>query len=235
VATHLTKQYGAVTAVDDVSFALDPGTLTGFVGANGAGKSTTLRMLLGLTRPTSGTATIGGKRYGDLVDPLRSVGALTDPDVFHPGRSGRNALRVLARTSGIPVARVDELLESVDLVAAARKRVGSYSTGMRQRLGLAAALLGDPPALILDEPSSGLDPVGIHWLRGLLRRFADEGRTVLVSSHQLAELGQIVDDVILIDRGRLVVRGSAGELMERHGAASLEELYLGILTKGSSS
>jgi ABC-2 type transport system ATP-binding protein len=235
VATHLTKQYGAVMAVDDVSFALDPGTLTGFVGANGAGKSTTLRMLLGLTRPTSGTATIGGKRYGDLVDPLRSVGALTDPDVFHPGRSGRNALRVLARTSGIPVARVDELLESVDLVAAARKRVGSYSTGMRQRLGLAAALLGDPPALILDEPSNGLDPVGIHWLRGLLRRFADEGRTVLVSSHQLAELGQIVDDVILIDRGRLVVRGSAGELMERFGAASLEELYLGIVTKGSSS
>ena len=234
-ATHLTKQYGAVTAVDDLSFSLAPGAVTGFVGANGAGKSTTLRMLLGLTRPTSGTATIDGKKYADLPDPIRSVGALTDPDVFHPGRSGRNALRVLAQASRIPMDRVDELLELVDLLPAAGRRVGSYSTGMRQRLGLAAALLGDPATLILDEPSNGLDPRGISWLRGLLRRFADEGRTVLVSSHQLAELGQIADDVILIDHGRLVVRGSATQLMDGYRVASLEELYLAIVTKESTS
>jgi ABC-2 type transport system ATP-binding protein len=232
---HLTKQYGPVMAVDDLTFSVEPGTLTGFVGANGAGKSTTLRILLGLTRPSSGTATIGGKKYADLQDPVRSVGALTDPDVFHPGRSGRNGLRVLARASRIPVTRVEELLDFVDLRPAAQRRVGSYSTGMRQRLGLAAALLGDPPTLILDEPSTGLDPIGISWLRGLLRRLADEGRTVLVSSHQLAELGQIVDDVVLIDHGRLVVRGSATDLMDRHGAATLEELYLGIVAKESTS
>ena len=235
VVSHATKRYGAITAVDDLTFTLEPGTLTGFVGANGAGKSTTLRMLVGLTRPTSGTALIDGNRYGDLPDPARTVGALTDPDVFHPGRSGRNALRVLARTSRIADRRVDEVLEMVDLTSAARRRVGSYSTGMRQRLGLAAALLGDPPALILDEPASGLDPLGVHWLRGLLRVFVDDGRTVLVSSHLLAELGQIVDDVILIDHGRLIARGSAAELMANHRAASLEELYLGIVTKGARS
>jgi ABC-2 type transport system ATP-binding protein len=235
VVANATKRYGAVTAVDDLTFTLEPGTLTGFVGANGAGKSTTLRMLVGLTRPTSGTATIDGRQYRDLPDPARTVGALTDPDVFHPGRSGRNSLRVLARVSRIADERVDEVLEMVALTSDARRRVGSYSTGMRQRLGLAAALLGDPPALLLDEPASGLDPVGVHWLRGLLRAFVDEGRTVLVSSHLLAELGQIADDVILIDHGRLVARGSVPELMAHHRAASLEELYLGIVTKGAQS
>ena len=232
---HLTKRYGAVTAVDDLTFALDPGTITGFVGANGAGKSTTLRMLLGLTRPTSGSALIDGRPYADLREPARTVGALTDLDVFHPGRSGRKALRVLAAASRIPEERVDELVEVVGLADAAHRRVGGYSTGMRQRLGLAAALLGDPSILVLDEPANGLDPVGIHWLRGLLRQLAGEGRTLLVSSHQLAELAQTVDDVLLIHAGRLVARGSTADLMARHRAESLEELYLDIVTKGSSS
>jgi ABC-2 type transport system ATP-binding protein len=232
---HLTKRYGAVTAVDDLSFTLEPGSITGFVGVNGAGKSTTLRMLLGLTRPTSGTATIDGLRYADLPDPAHAVGALTDPDVFHPGRSGRNALRVLARPSRIHDRRVDEVLELVDLAGAARRRVGGYSTGMRQRLGLAAALLGDPPTLVLDEPANGLDPMGIAWLRGLLRGLADQGRTLLVSSHQLAELAQTVDDVIVIHRGRLVARGSTAELMGRHQSASLEELFLDLVSNGTRS
>jgi ABC-2 type transport system ATP-binding protein len=232
---HLTKRYGAITAVDDLSFTLEPGSITGFVGVNGAGKSTTLRMLLGLTRPTSGTATIDGRRYADLPDPAHAVGALTDPDVFHPGRSGRNALRVLARPAGIHDRRVDELLELVDLAGAARRRVGGYSTGMRQRLALAAALLGDPPTLVLDEPANGLDPMGIAWLRGLLRGLADQGRTLLISSHQLAELTQTVDDVILIHRGRLVARGSTAELMGRHQSASLEELFLDLVSNGTQS
>jgi ABC-2 type transport system ATP-binding protein len=232
---HLTKRYGAVTAVDDLSFSLEPGSITGFVGANGAGKSTTLRMLLGLTRPTSGTATIDSLPYADLPDPARAVGALTDPNVFHPGRTGRNALRVLARPAGIDDRRVDEVLELVDLTDAARRRVGGYSTGMRQRLGLAGALLGDPPTLVLDEPANGLDPMGISWLRGLLRGLADQGRTLLVSSHQLAELAQTVDDVILIDHGRLVARGSTADLMARHQSASLEELFLDLVSKGARS
>ena len=235
VVSNLTKCYGAVAAVENVTFTLEPGTLTGFVGANGAGKSTTVRMLLGLTRPTAGTATIDGKPYAALTDPTRTVGALTDPFVFLPGRSGRSALRVLARASRIPDSRVDMMLELVDLLPYARRRVGSYSMGMRQRLGLAVALLGDPAVLILDEPANGLDPFGVHWLRGLLRTFADEGRTVLVSSHLLAELEQVADHVILIDHGRLVAQGAAADLMARHRAASLEELYLGIVTKGSPS
>ncbi|HEY9350167.1 MAG TPA: ATP-binding cassette domain-containing protein [Acidothermales bacterium] len=235
VVSNLTKCYGAVAAVENVTFTLEPGTLTGFVGANGAGKSTTVRMLLGLTRPTAGTATIDGKPYAALTDPTRTVGALTDPFVFLPGRSGRSALRVLARASRIPDSRVDMMLELVDLLPYARRRVGSYSMGMRQRLGLAVALLGDPAVLILDEPANGLDPFGVHWLRGLLRTFADEGRTVLVSSHLLAELEQVADHVILIDHGRLVAQGAAADLMAHHRAASLEELYLGIVTKGSPS
>jgi ABC-2 type transport system ATP-binding protein len=230
---HLTKRYGTVTAVDDLSFSLEPGSITGFVGANGAGKSTTLRMLLGLTRPTSGTATIDGLPYADLPDAMHVVGALTDPDVFHPGRTGRNALRVLARPAGIDDRRVDELLELVDLAGAARRRVGGYSTGMRQRLGLAAALLGDPPTLILDEPANGLDPIGIAWLRRLLRGLADQDRTLLVSSHQLAELAQTVDDLILIDHGRLVARGTTADLLARHQSASLEELFLDLVSNGT--
>jgi ABC-2 type transport system ATP-binding protein len=232
---HLTKRYRAVTAVDDLSFSLQPGSITGFVGANGAGKSTTLRMLLGLTRPTSGTATIDGRPYAELPDPMHAVGALTDPDVFHPARTGRNALRVLARPSGIDDRRVDEVLELVDLTGAARRRVGGYSTGMRQRLGLAAALLGDPPTLVLDEPANGLDPQGIRWLRDFLRSLAREGRAVLVSSHQLAELAQTVDDLILIDHGRLIARGSTTDLMARHQSASLEELFLDLVSNGTRS
>ena len=230
----LTKRYGDVLAVDDLSFHLEPGSVTGFVGANGAGKSTTLRMLLGLTRPTSGSALVNGVPYAELGAPAREVGALTDPGVFHPRRSGRNALRVLAAASGVPDRRVDEVLELVDLTSAASRRVGGYSLGMRQRLGLAAALLGDPAVLVLDEPANGLDPLGVHWLRGLLRTFGDEGRTVLVSSHQLAELAQTVDDVIVIDRGRLVARGPLSSLTG-DGSRSLEDLFFDLISTPTST
>jgi ABC-2 type transport system ATP-binding protein len=202
--------------------------VTGFVGNNGAGKSTTLRMLLGLTRPTSGSATVDGMAYVDLPDPLRAVGAMVDPDVFHPNRSGRNALRVVARTARIPDARVDELLMLVGLEDAARRRVGGYSLGMRQRLALAVALLGDPAALVLDEPANGLDPHGVHWLRGLIRELAADGRTVLVSSHLLAELAQTVDDVAVIDRGRLVTHQPMKDLIDAAGGASLEQVFLDL-------
>jgi len=231
----VTKRFGPVTAVDDLTFTLEPGSITGFVGANGAGKSTALRILLGLTQPSSGAATIDGRRYDRLREPARTVGALTDPHVFHPGRTGRNALRVLARVSRIPDRRVDEVLGIVGLSDAAGRRVGGYSMGMRQRLALGAALLGDPATLVLDEPANGLDPMGIHWLRSLLRGFADQGRTVLVSSHQLAELDQTVNDVIVIDHGRLVARGCTPQLMREHGSASLEELFLQLITKGASA
>ena len=224
----LTKRYGDVLAVDNLSFDLEPGSVTGFVGANGAGKSTTLRMLLGLTRPTSGSALINGAPYVDLKGPAREVGALTDPDVFHPRRSGRGALRVLAAVSAIPDRRVEEVLELVDLTSAASRPVGGYSLGMRQRLALAAALLGEPGVLVLDEPANGLDPLGVHWLRGLLRSFGDEGRTVLVSSHQLAELAQTVDDIIVIDRGRLVARGTLPSLTG-DGRRSLEDLFFDLI------
>jgi ABC-2 type transport system ATP-binding protein len=234
VVDHLSKHYGAVRAVDDLSFTLQPGSITGFVGANGAGKSTTLRMLLGLTRPSSGTATIDGRAYADLSNPARAVGALTDPDVFHPRRRGRDALRVLAAAGGIADSRVEEVLELVALTDAAGRRVGGYSMGMRQRLGLAAALLGDPPTVVLDEPANGLDPMGVRWLRTLLRDLADEGRTVLVSSHQLAELAQTVEDVILIDGGRLVATGSMDALLADGGASSLEDLFLDLVQKGQN-
>jgi ABC-2 type transport system ATP-binding protein len=230
----LTKRYGDVLAVDALSFDLEPGTVTGFVGANGAGKSTTLRMLLGLTRPTSGSVLIHGMPYVDLATPARQVGALTDPDVFHPRRTGRDALRVLAAASTVADQRVEEVLELVDLTSAASRRVGGYSLGMRQRLGLAAALLGDPEVLVLDEPANGLDPVGVHWLRGLLRRFGDEGRTVLVSSHQLAELAQTVDDVIVIDHGRLIARGPLSSLTG-DGTRSLEDLFFDLITATPTS
>jgi ABC-2 type transport system ATP-binding protein len=231
----ITKCYGAVTAVDDLSFTLQPGTITGFLGANGAGKSTTLRMLLGLTRPTSGRATIDGKRYAELLRPTRAVGAMTDPDVFHPRRSGRNALRVLARATAIPDSRVDDLLGVVGLDVAARRRVGGYSMGMRQRLGLAAALLGDPETVVLDEPANGLDPAGVLWLRGMLRGLAAQGRTVLVSSHLLAELAQTVDDVVVIDHGRLVAHDSMARLLQTNKSATLEDLFFALTTKGPVS
>jgi ABC-2 type transport system ATP-binding protein len=223
----LTKRYGSVTAVDDLTFKLAPGRITGFLGPNGAGKSTTMRLLLGLARPTAGRATINGRPYRELRDPLRHVGALLDPNVFHPGRSGRTALRIAARPAQIPGQRVDQVLHLVGLGSAAHRRAGGYSQGMRQRLALAAALLGDPETLILDEPANGLDPEGVHWLRGLLRRLATEGRTVFVSSHMVAELAQTVDDVVIINQGRLTAAGSVAALLERTSASSLEDFFLG--------
>jgi ABC-2 type transport system ATP-binding protein len=208
----LTKRFGDFTAVHELDFAVEPGRITGFLGPNGAGKTTTLRMLLGLVRPTAGTATIGGVGYHDIRNPLREVGSALESTNFHPGRSGRDHLRVLASTSGIPDRRVDELLELVGIPAAARKRAGGYSMGMRQRLGLAAALLGDPRAVILDEPSNGLDPEGIRWLRGFLRHLSAEGKTVLISSHLLQEVAQTVDDVVIIANGRSVAQGPIADL-----------------------
>lgn len=216
---NLTKTFGGFTAVDDLSFTVEPGRITGFLGPNGAGKTTSLRMLLGLIRQSSGTATIDGSTYRDLAHPQRVVGSALEATNFHPGRSGRDHLRVLAATDGIPNSRVDELLELTGIPAAARKRAGGYSMGMRQRLGLAAALLGDPRLLVLDEPANGLDPEGIRWLRGFLRHLAGEGRTVLISSHLLQEVEQTVDDVVIIANGQLVREGTVGEL--RGAATSL--------------
>lgn len=208
----LTKRYGDLLAVDSLSFDVHPGRITGFLGPNGAGKTTTLRMLLGLVRPTAGEGLIGGVRYEQLREPLRVVGAALEATSFHPGRSGRNHLRVLAATHGIPDSRVDELLHLVGIPAAADQRAGGYSMGMRQRLGLAAALLGDPDVLVLDEPSNGLDPEGIRWLRRFLRHLADGGKTILVSSHLLSEVEQTVDDVVIIANGHLVRQGTMTEL-----------------------
>jgi ABC-2 type transport system ATP-binding protein len=208
----LTKRFGDVLAVDRLDFEVEPGTVTGFLGPNGAGKTTTLRMLLGLVTPTAGTATIGGRPYRELADPARRVGAVLEASGFHPGRSARDHLRVLATSAGLGPRPVDEALERTGLAAAGRRRVGGFSLGMRQRLGLAAALLGDPEVLVLDEPANGLDPEGVHWLRGLVRGLADEGRTVLVSSHVLAEVAQTVDQVVIIDRGRLVAQSTLAAL-----------------------
>jgi ABC-2 type transport system ATP-binding protein len=208
----LTKRFGDVLAVDRLDFEVDPGTVTGFLGPNGAGKTTTLRMLLGLVAPTSGTATIDGRPYRELADPARRVGAVLEQSGFHPDRPARDHLRALATAAGLAPRRVDEVLEQTGLAAAARRRVGGFSLGMRQRLGLAAALLGDPGVLVLDEPTNGLDPEGVHWLRGLVRGLADQGRTVLVSSHLLAEVAQTVDQVVIIDRGRLVARSTLAAL-----------------------
>ena len=204
----LSKRFGDVLAVDQLDFGVEPGTVTGFLGPNGAGKTTTLRMLLGLVAPTSGTATIGGRPYRELADPVRRVGAVLEASGFHPGRTARDHLRVLATAAGLAPDRVDEVLEQTGLAAAGRRRVGGFSLGMRQRLGLAAALLGDPEVLVLDEPANGLDPEGVRWLRGL----ADQGRTVLVSSHVLAEVAQTVDQVVIIDRGRLVAQSTLAAL-----------------------
>jgi ABC-2 type transport system ATP-binding protein len=224
IVSSLTKRYGEVVAVDDVTFALRPGTVTGFLGPNGAGKTTTLRLLLGLAEPTAGEALVFGRRYSELDDPARQVGAVLESNDFHPGRSGRDHLRALALAAEIPRSRVEEVLALVELEGSAHRRVKTYSLGMRQRLGLAAALLGDPGLLVLDEPANGLDPAGIHWLRAFLRRFAEQGGSVLVSSHVLAEVAQTVDQVLLIDRGRLVASGRLDELTER--GRTLEEFYL---------
>jgi ABC-2 type transport system ATP-binding protein len=211
------KRFGPTIAVDDLSFSVSYGRIVGFLGPNGAGKTTTLRTLLGLIRPSAGTATIDGCVYAKLVDPVRAVGALLDGGTLHPGRSGRNHLRVLARAAGVSRARVEELLSLVDLQPAADRRAGSYSLGMRQRLGLAAALLGDPRVLILDEPANGLDPQGIRWLRDLLRALAAEGRAILVSSHVLAEVAQTVDNVVIIRNGRSVAQAPLDRLLAEHG------------------
>jgi ABC-2 type transport system ATP-binding protein len=208
----LTKHFGSVKAVEDFSATVHPGRVTGFLGPNGAGKTTTLRMVLGLIQPTAGRSTIGGSPYPDLVDPLRIVGAGLDGSSFHPGRSGRNHLRWIAATHGFAESQVDAALAQVGMTEAGGRRVGEYSMGMRQRLALAGALLGDPQVIILDEPANGLDPEGIAWLRVFLRSLASAGRTVLVSSHLLTEVQQSVDDVLIIARGRLVRSGPLSSL-----------------------
>ena len=215
----LTKEYGDVRAVDDLTFDVAAGKVTGFLGPNGAGKSTTMRMVLGLDRPTSGTATVSGRRYADLPVPLREVGALLDAGAVHPGRTARAHLRIAARSNGLPVSRVDEVLDQVGLTAAAGRRIKGYSLGMRQRLGIAAALLGDPPVLVFDEPVNGLDLDGVRWIRALLRGFADEGRTVLVSSHLLSEVQQVADRVLVIGRGRLIADADVDEVLRGLGGA----------------
>lgn len=213
-AEHLSKRFGRrVLAVDDASFAVRAGVVTGFLGPNGAGKTTTLRMIVDLVKPTGGSVRVLGGRYRELARPMTRVGALLDASGFHPGRSGRNALRVLAVSNHIPAQRVDEVLDLVELSSDAQRAVRGYSTGMRQRLALAAALLGDPEILILDEPANGLDPEGIRWLRLFLRARAAEGRAVLVSSHVLAEVQQTVDDVLIMSHGKLVAQGLVDELM----------------------
>ena len=219
----LTKHFGAVRAVEDVRFTAPPGRVVGFLGPNGAGKTTALRALLGLVRPTSGSATIDGHRYEDLSDPWRTVGAVLEIGKASPGRSARDQLRVLASAMRLPSARVESVLETVGLTGAAGRRIGTFSTGMRQRLGLAAALLGDPAALVLDEPANGLDPEGIAWLRGLVRGLATEGRTVLLSSHVLSEVAQTVDDVVIVAEGTVRFDGPLGAL-----GPSLEEAFLAL-------
>lgn len=209
----LRKQFGHTVAVDGLSFTVRPGQVTGFVGPNGAGKSTTMRMLLGLDTPDSGRALVGGRRYATLRRPLTEVGALLDAAAVHPSRRGRDHLLWLAHSHGFPAARVDELLERVGLASAGRRRAGSYSLGMRQRLGIAAALLGDPPVLLLDEPVNGLDPEGIRWIRGFLRGLAREGRAVLVSSHLMSELEDSADHLVVVGRGRLIADTSVAELL----------------------
>jgi ABC-2 type transport system ATP-binding protein len=208
----LTKTFGSVRAVDDLSFTVEPGTVTGFLGPNGAGKTTTLRTLLGLVAADTGTASIGGRGYADLTRPNEVVGAALEASGFHPARSGRNHLRIYCRVNGYPLDRADEVLATVGLTSAANRAVGGYSLGMRQRLALATALLGDPAVLVLDEPANGLDPEGIVWMRGLLRKLAGQGRTVLVSSHVLTEVQQLVDHVVIINHGRLVQQGPLSDL-----------------------
>jgi ABC-2 type transport system ATP-binding protein len=215
--TGLTKRFGDTLAVSDLSFAVNAGRVVGFLGPNGAGKTTTLRALLGLVRPTAGTATIHGRDYTQLDEPASAVGAVLDGGMLHPGRSGRDHLRALTRAAGIARGRVDELLRLVELQDAADRRAGGYSLGMRQRLGLAAALLGDPQVLILDEPANGLDPQGIRWLRDFLRSLAAEDRAVLVASHVLAEIAQTADEVVVIRHGRCVVQAALHELTTRAG------------------
>jgi ABC-2 type transport system ATP-binding protein len=226
VVSGLTKRFGSVTAVDGLSFTATPGSVTGFLGPNGAGKTTTLRMLAGLVTPDAGTATISGHRYAALASPGQGAGVVLEAAGFHPARTGRDHLRVYCTASGYPLRRADEVLEITGLAEAGRRKVRGYSLGMRQRLALAAALLGNPAALILDEPANGLDPEGIAWLRGLLRDYARSGRAVLYSSHVLPEVEQLAGQVVIISRGRLVCNGTLAELTG--GRGGLEELYLSV-------
>jgi ABC-2 type transport system ATP-binding protein len=215
----LSKRFGKTQAVDGLSFRVESGTITGFLGPNGAGKSTTLRSVLGLVHPDAGSATVLGRPYRELDKPLHRVGAVLEASEVHPGRSGRNHLRVQAAAAGIPQSRVDEVLDLVELTAAAKRRVKGYSLGMRQRLGLATALLGDPELLVLDEPANGLDPAGMRWLRDFLRSLATEGRTVLVSSHVLSEVAQTADRVVIVPRGKLIKQATIPEILATaHGA-----------------
>jgi ABC-2 type transport system ATP-binding protein len=229
-ARGLSKRFGATVAVDRLSFDVGPGVVTGFLGPNGAGKSTTMRMLLGLDEPDAGQATIGGVRYRELAWPLRTVGALLEAKAFHPGRSARAHLAALAAGNGIRRARVEEVLGLVGLEGAAGRRAGTFSLGMAQRLGIAAALLGDPPVLLLDEPANGLDPEGIRWMRELLRSLAAEGRAVFVSSHLIGEMARTAERLVVVGQGRLLAQTSVAELSAR--STSLEEAFLD-LTSGS--
>jgi ABC-2 type transport system ATP-binding protein len=219
----LVKRYGPVTAVDGLSFEVRAGTVTGFLGPNGAGKTTTLRMLLGLVTPDDGTATINGYPYRELPEPLHQVGAVLEASSFHPGRTARAHLRIQALAADVDASRIEDVLDLVGLADAAGRRIGGFSLGMRQRLGLGTALLADPEVLILDEPANGLDPEGIRWLRGLLRGFAAEGGTVLVSSHMLAEVAQTIDSVVIVNHGRLVARGPVAEFTAK--GDDLEEVF----------
>jgi ABC-2 type transport system ATP-binding protein len=221
VVDGLTKQFRRVRAVDDLSFTVEPGRVTGFLGPNGAGKTTTLRMLLNLVRPTAGTATVGGHRYADLPQPIRTVGAILEASSAHKGRTGRNHLRMICSAAGLPLGRADEVLELVGLTPAAKRKFKGYSLGMRQRLGIAAALLGDPEVLVLDEPANGLDPEGIRWMRDLLRSLAERGRTIFVSSHLLSEMELLADDVIIIAAGKLITQGTVQSVLRSGSAAAV--------------
>ena len=224
-AEGLSKRYGAKTAVNDISFTVRPGQVTGFLGPNGAGKSTTMRMIVGLDRPSAGSVTVNGKPYAEHKAPLREVGALLDAKAVHTGRTAQNHLLAMAATHGIGAKRVQEVIELTGLQSVARKRVGGFSLGMGQRLGIAAALLGRPEVLVLDEPANGLDPAGMRWLRELLRAFADDGGTVLLASHVLAEVAQVADDLVVIGQGHVV---AAGPLRELVADRSLEDVYLDL-------
>jgi ABC-2 type transport system ATP-binding protein len=233
----LTKSYGGFTAVDDVSFTAHPGRVTGFLGPNGAGKSTTMRVMVGLTPPTSGSVTIDGRRYADLPNPGREVGVLLDASAQHAGRTGREILTIAARTMGLPLLRVEQMLETVGLTQSeSKRRVRHYSLGMRQRLGIATALIGDPSVLVLDEPANGLDPAGIRWMRDLLRGYADGGGTVLLSSHLLHEIEVIADDLVVIGHGRIVASGTKADLLAAAGtlvrARDLPALHRALVADG---
>ncbi len=217
----LTKRFGDKVAVDHLSFTVQPGRVTGFLGPNGAGKSTTMRLILGLDRPTGGIATINGKGYSDLINPLLTVGALLEARSMHTGRSARNHLLFLAQTQGLPSSRVDAVLDLVGLREVARKRTGSYSLGMSQRVGVAAAMLGDPQVLLLDEPVNGLDPEGVLWIRNLMKRLASEGRTILVSSHLMNEMAVTADHLVVIGRGRLLAEAATEEIIARGSGQSV--------------